>query len=112
VREDLDNGRIYVPREDLRRFSLEDPVSGEPGTVAALVRFEAARNQAWFARGLTLSQLLDGRSNACLLAMTGIYRRILERIEQDPLAVTRGRISLSVWEKASVAARSLARSAV
>ncbi len=112
VREDLDNGRVYVPREDLERFGLEDPVTGAPETVAALMRFEAERNRAWFERGLALTTLLDARSNACLLAMTGIYRRILERIEEDPLAVTRGRVSLSTWEKARVAARSLARSAV
>jgi phytoene synthase len=111
VREDLANGRIYIPGEDLRRFGLEDPVSGDPAAIQQLVRFEAQRNREWFARGMALTDLLDGRSTACLLAMTGIYRRILSRIEQDPLAVTRGRISLSGWEKARVAAGSLARSA-
>ncbi|UGS38774.1 phytoene/squalene synthase family protein [Capillimicrobium parvum] len=111
VREDLANGRIYIPGEDLRRFGLDDPVSGDPAAIQQLVRFEAQRNREWFARGMALTALLDGRSTACLLAMTGIYRRILSRIEQDPLAVTRGRISLSGWEKARVAASSLARSA-
>jgi phytoene synthase len=40
--------------------------------------------------------------------MTGIYRGILERIEQDPGIVLERRISLPVWEKAWVAVRSLA----
>lgn len=111
VREDHSNGRVYIPGEDLRRFGLADPLSGDPRTVEALVRFEAERNRAWFARGMALTELLDARSNACLLAMTGIYRRILDRIEADPLAVTRGRVSLSGWEKARVAVGSLARSA-
>jgi phytoene/squalene synthetase len=39
--------------------------------------------------------------------MTGIYRRILERIEERPDDVMRERISLPIWEKAWVAARSL-----
>jgi phytoene synthase len=39
--------------------------------------------------------------------MAGIYRRLLVRIERDPMAVTRGRVSLPVWEKAVIAARSL-----
>lgn len=110
VREDLANDRIYLPLEDLRRFGVPDPVTGEPRATAALVRFEAERNREWFGRGLELTQLLDRRSNACLLAMTGIYRRILARIEEDPLVVTRERVSLSTLEKARVAARSLAGS--
>ena len=51
--------------------------------------------------------VLDSRSAACVLAMTGIYRGILERIEREPETVLRRRISLPVWEKAWVAVRSL-----
>jgi phytoene synthase len=40
--------------------------------------------------------------------MTGIYRRILDRIERDPGEVLHRRVSLPAWEKAWVAARSLA----
>ncbi|QEC50399.1 squalene synthase HpnD [Baekduia soli] len=111
VREDRANGRVYLPAEDLRRFDLPDPVTGPPERIAGLVRFEAGRNREWFARGMQLVPLLtDARSKACLLAMTGIYRRILTRIEADPVVVTRERLSLSAWEKARVAAVSLARS--
>ena len=39
--------------------------------------------------------------------MTGIYRRILERIERQPGEVLKRRVSLPPWEKAWVAARSL-----
>jgi phytoene synthase len=40
--------------------------------------------------------------------MTGIYRRLLTRIETHPDAVLERRMSLPTWEKAWVAARSLA----
>ena len=40
--------------------------------------------------------------------MTGIYRRILSQIDRDPQQVLRRRVSLPAWEKAWVAARSLA----
>jgi phytoene synthase len=40
--------------------------------------------------------------------MTGIYRRILERIAQEPNEILERRISLPTWEKAWLAARSLA----
>jgi phytoene synthase len=51
--------------------------------------------------------MLDRRSAACTAAMSGIYRRLLVRIETDPLAALDARASLPPWEKAAVAARSL-----
>jgi phytoene synthase len=104
VREDHDRGRLYLPAEDLRRFGCPDLFSGD---ARELIRFEAARAAEWFERGMRLLDLLDSRSAACVQAMTGIYRSILERIERDPSAVLQARISLPVWEKAWVAVRSL-----
>jgi phytoene synthase len=52
--------------------------------------------------------VLDARSASCVLAMTGIYRRILERIMRQPEEILERRISLPAWEKAWLAARSLA----
>ena len=43
-----------------------------------------------------------------MAAMAGIYGRLLDRIERDPAAVLRGRVSLPASEKLAVAARSLA----
>jgi phytoene synthase len=40
--------------------------------------------------------------------MTGIYRRILDRIAREPAEILERRISLPTWEKAWLAARSLA----
>jgi phytoene synthase len=72
-----------------------------------LIRFEAERAAEWFTRGMELTGSLDRRSAACLEAMTGIYRTILERIVADPAQVLRHRVSLTPWEKGLVAARSL-----
>jgi phytoene synthase len=108
VREDEANGRVYLPAEDRRAFGCEDLDTAPPEAVAALVRFEAGRAHEWFDRGLGLVEVLDARSTSCVLAMTGIYRSILDRIAREPAAVMRTRISLPAWEKAWVAARSLA----
>jgi 15-cis-phytoene synthase len=108
VREDSESGRVYLPAEDLRRFGVDDPATSAAPALAALIRFEAERNREWFARGLRLADMLDSRSRSCLLAMTGIYRGILERIERQPTEVLERRISLATWEKALLAARSLA----
>jgi phytoene synthase len=104
VREDYERGRVYLPVEDLRRFGCPAP----PEMSAELIRFEALRAREWFDRGLELVDVLDGRSASCVLAMTGIYRRILERIARQPDEILQRRISLPAWEKAWLAARSLA----
>ena len=105
IREDRERGRVYLPKEDLAAFGCED-LEGA-ARAAELIRFEAGRASAAFDRGMGLLELLDPRSASCLLAMTGIYRRILERIQADPTAVLSRRISLSVGEKSWIAARSL-----
>jgi phytoene synthase len=104
VREDYEHGRVYLPAEDLRRFGCSAP----PEISAELIHFEALRAREWFDRGLRLVDVLDGRSASCVLAMTGIYRRILERIMSQPDEILQRRISLPTWEKAWLAARSLA----
>jgi len=107
IREDQARGRVYLPAEDRRRFDCLE-LDGLPDQrLAPLIAFEAARAQEWFASGLRLVEQLDARSAACVLAMTGIYRSILERIVRDPACVLHRRVSLGGWEKTWVAARSL-----
>jgi 15-cis-phytoene synthase len=108
VREDGDHGRVYLPAEDMCRFGCEELRAAPPDAVAELVRFEAARARQWFDRGLGLVELLDARSASCVLAMTGIYRCILERIAKEPGEILVRRVSLPAWEKAWLAARSVA----
>jgi phytoene synthase len=112
IREDLGNGRVYLPAEDLERFGAEllpgriDALPGDPG-LAEVIRFEAQRAFGWYASGLRLLPLLDRRSAASAGAMAGIYLRLLEHICASPSAALRRRLSLSTGEKAMVAARSL-----
>ncbi len=107
IREDQARGRVYLPAEDLRRFDCPDLEADPDGRTEAMIRFEAARAQEWFSHGMRLVDELEPRSASCVLAMTGIYRSILERIARDPAEVLRRRISLRPWEKTWVAARSL-----
>ncbi|HEX3909372.1 MAG TPA: presqualene diphosphate synthase HpnD [Solirubrobacteraceae bacterium] len=121
VREDAENGRVYLPAEDLRRFGvvpdggmaasarlLAARAAEQGDSLGELVRFEAERAEQWFERGLPLLGLLDRRSAACVAAMAGIYHRLLHRIEQDPERALRTRTSLSGREKVLVALRSIA----
>jgi 15-cis-phytoene synthase len=113
VREDLSRGRVYLPREDLERFGCGPDLAGSPSeATGSLIEFEAGRARAWFDRGLGLISMLDGRSASCVIAMTGIYLRLLGQIEEQPDRVLGERLSLAPWEKAWVAARSLSMVAV
>ncbi len=108
IREDERLGRVYLPAEDLRRFGFDGAPAAGAARASDLVRLEATRAGEWFDRGLELTAMLDSRSASCVLAMTGIYRSILDRILQDPAQVLVGRIALTTWQKAWVALRSLA----
>jgi phytoene synthase len=129
IREDYQNGRVYLPADDLARFgcsldALAGRLNGASGAATAaglngaaeplarLVGFEAERARCWYATGLRLLPMLDRRSAASAGAMAGIYRRLLERIAAAPADVLKGRLSLSTGEKVSVAVRSLAGMAV
>jgi phytoene synthase len=112
VREDLVNGRVYLPQDELERsgveLRLEDGVlADDGGALSAYVRSACERAQTWYDDGLRLVPLLDRRSAACCLAMSGIYRRLTDRIAADPAAIRDRRLSLSGREKATVAARAL-----
>ncbi len=109
VREDYCRGRVYIPAEDLDLFGTEVTLEqrNDEG-LTDVIAFEAERAREWYARGLSLLPLLEGRSYACAAAMAGIYSRVLRRIAKNPDQVLRRRISLPVWEKAWVAVRSIA----
>lgn len=111
VREDAEGGRTYLPADDLAKFGCSAGFRGrtppEGSDFAGLVHFEVRRARTLFAEGYRLLPMLDRRSGACVAAMAGIYRRLLDRIEHDPQAVLRGRVSLPGREKAYVAVRGL-----
>ncbi len=109
VGEDRDNGRVYLPQEDLTRYGCSLDPGADPGRFGDLVRFEATRAEGWYDRGLGLLPLVDRRSASSVGAMAGAYRRLLRRIARNPEAVLTRRVSLSPWEKGVVAARSLVR---
>jgi phytoene synthase len=112
VREDAANGRTYLPANELAKFGCaagfraDAPPSG--ADFSGLIEFEVQRARSLFDSGYRLLPMLDRRSGACVAAMAGIYRRLLERIAADPEAVLRGRVSLPGHEKAYVALRGLA----
>jgi phytoene synthase len=133
LREDAERGRVYLAACDLVRYHLHDDApldpagmraltreaslaepavvegfwGGDVGQLYALLRFYCLRARDWFHRGMELVPLLDRRSAACVLAMAGIYWRLLGHIEERPDRALATRTRLRKREKAWVAARAL-----
>ena len=101
IREDAERGRIYIPAEDLRRFSVseEDLRAGRRDEAfLKLMRFEAARARAYYNESAPLLELIHPRSKSSLLALISIYSRLLERIEGTNYDVFSRRVRLSLFE--------------
>ena len=114
VREDLQNGRVYLPQSTLAEHGCElrllDDGTLDPqgGRLAAVIRHEAQRAESLYAEGLALLPLLDWRSRGCCGALSGIYHALLGLIEAEPEAIFWQRLSLPAKTKLAVAARALA----
>lgn len=109
VREDVGMDRVYLPRDDLRRFGVAEQalLAGDPGSGwPALIRFEVARARTLFESGLAVTQHIPRRPAACVLTMAGIYRAILEQIYAAPYLPLERRAALDRRAKLAVMLRS------
>ena len=108
VAEDAGMGRIYLPRDELARFGVDEEalLRLEPGRGwEALLDHQVRRARDLYREGLRTCELIPSSSAACVRTMAGIYRRILDEIERDPRRPLRERVSLSAPEKVGVAGR-------
>jgi len=111
VKEDVQMGRIYLPKEDLDRFQYT-PEDLQRGIMDErfrnLMTFETNRAQEYYSRARDLLPLVDEISRPSLWAMMEIYGRILRKIIRQHYNVFDTRIHLSDPEKISVALKALA----
>jgi phytoene synthase len=103
VGKDLQNGRIYLPQEDLARFGyseaeLQDRQYNE--RFIRLMEFEAARARKFFARAAALLPPEDRRSMIAAEIMASVYGALLRRIAIDKFRVFEKEYRLSKLEKA------------
>ena len=105
---DYGKGRVYLPREDLRRFGVrEEQISAGQNTPAfrEMMRFEVARTREWFAQGLPLT----GKVSRELAIDIELFSRggmeILNAIERQDYAVLGHRPAISKTRKLALVAR-------
>jgi phytoene synthase len=102
VGEDWRMGRIYLPAEDLAKFSYtEDDIRHHviDNRFKALIRFEMDRADAYYDRALPGVALLqpDGRTSVGVAAM--LYRSILGKVQLNDYDVYHRRAFLTLGEK-------------
>jgi phytoene synthase len=108
LKEDVQNGRVYLPNEDLRRFdySVDDLRAGlRDERFARLMQFEIDRAEQCYHNAAHLAGYLDRDGRAALGAMTAIYHGLLNEIRRRDGDVFTRRVALSPWRKLTIAAR-------
>jgi phytoene synthase len=108
VREDAENGRIYLPAEDLARFDVRPAdlrgAAVTPG-LRRLLEFEARRARGYYRESAPLVEMVDRESRASLRALIAIYSRLLDRIVEADYEVLARRMRVPTWEKLWLLAR-------
>jgi len=112
VKEDSQLGRVYLPYEDLRRFSV-DPKALTNGNAAATFRpvleFEAQRARELYHAADELLPLIDDDSQPALWTLVQIYHRLLDRIAERGYDVFTEKVRLSTAEKLGILAKGFVR---
>ncbi len=113
VAEDAERGRIYLPREELRRFGYSERelrASVRNDAFRALVAFQVGRARDFYRAARQRIVPRDRRALVAAEAMRLVYQRLLARIASDPDAIFAGRVRVPVAEKVLCVAAAWLRS--
>jgi 15-cis-phytoene synthase len=108
VREDASMGRVYLPEEDLAKFSLtagELLATPDPARFRPLLALEADRAREFYAAGDALIPYISEDSQPALWVLITIYRRLLEAIAEEQYDVFTTKVSLSTRAKLRILAK-------
>lgn len=114
IAEDLDRGRIYLPRETLDRFGVQRAdllEARRTGTASAPIReviaFEVERTRALYRSAQPGIGMVHRTSRDCLRTAWTLYGGILDEIEHADYNVFRARVSVGAGRRARVASGGL-----
>jgi len=107
---DAEQGRIYLPQEDLAHFGYSEAEllqQKDSLQLHKLVRFEAARARKYYAKAQAALECLpasDQRALTVAEIMRAVYSRILERIERPDHRIFGPKARLSPFDRLALAA--------
>jgi phytoene synthase len=100
VGEDLDRGRVYLPRDVLGRFGADPRRRTVDDAWRQAMRELIAANRELYDTARTGVAMLPPASARCVSTALGLYSQILERIEARDYDVFSGRARVPAWRKA------------
>ncbi|MFL6589819.1 MAG: phytoene/squalene synthase family protein [Chthoniobacterales bacterium] len=112
VGKDLLNDRIYLPREDMKRFGYSETqlrTRHYGDAFVGLMEFEAGRAEEFFSRAAAILPREDRRSMVAAEIMASVYRALLGRMKADRFRVFDKEYRLSKIEKGGRVAGELLR---
>jgi phytoene synthase len=112
VGKDLNDGRIYLPQEDLARFEYPEAdlqARRYNDAFVRLMKFQAARAEEFFSRAAALLPREDRRSMVAAEIMASVYHALLKRMKADRFRVFDKEYRLSKIEKGGRIAGQLLR---
>ncbi len=111
VREDyLERDRIYLPLEDLERFSVTEEMFAEqptPQPLRELLAFEAIRAERYFQRGRPLLYRVRASLKTQLILFHGGGRTALYAMRKAGYSVSSGHVEVSKLQKVALLMRAL-----
>src|SRR4029453_16333992 len=113
VAKDMQNGRIYIPQEDLARFHYSESELMQRQyneRFVQLMEFQAQRARQFFANAAAALPAEDRRAMTPAEIMGSVYRGLLRQIELDKFRVFEKDYHLSKTEKAGRIAAQLFKS--
>ncbi len=106
VKKDYQNGRIYLPQEDLALFNyseLDIASNNYNSNFQGLMKHEAERAKKYFDNATRCLNLDDKASMFAARAMQHIYYRMLEKIIEQNYDIYGKNIKVSTFEKVGIA---------
>ena len=107
---DAEQGRIYLPQEDLSRFGCSEAdflEQKESPRLHELIRFEAQRARTYYQKAHAALAALPKKDRRALTVaeiMRAVYSRILDRLERPDHAAFGPRVRLSTSHRLATAA--------
>ncbi len=102
VGNDLVRDRIYLPAEDMKKFSVspEDILAKKmTPNLLALLSFESARAEDLYQRAFATIPKDELKKMKSALVMNAVYYKILKKLQQQSFPVFERKVSLNLWEK-------------
>jgi len=108
--EDLHEGRVYLPADELAQFDCPADSWHLPAVVPAfraMLAFQVARARRYYARSRSLANMLTPEGRAVFALMSTAYEKLLDRVEVAQEDVLRRRVRLGRLTKLRLLARTI-----